>query len=425
MDRHEIEAWMDRRREPEWLRRLRLEAFEAYERTPLPALQEEEWRRTDARRIPLGRVVLNGFRDGALHEEHTSGHPAGVAAYLESGPRRTGAWMETAYSKRGLILTDMELALREHADLMRPHLEGSALSLERDKFAALHAAVWHGGWFLRVPEGERIEQPIWVRSWLPRSHRFAGPRTLIVAERRSRVIVIEERESEPGADAAFHCPGVEIVCGESAEVVVVTIDRRGDDVWDVSHERARVGASASLTWIVLHLGTLARKTFLETSLEGAGAEARMVGLSLLDGVRQSDVVSTFHHGAPRTRGDIVFGGVSRDRGRSVYRGRIVVPRHARGTDSHLTHRVLLMSPDARAESIPILEIEANDVKCKHAASQGAIDPDQLFYLMSRGLPRVEAERTLALAFVEDLIGRAPAGWVQERLRERVAERFNR
>jgi Fe-S cluster assembly protein SufD len=221
----------------------------------------------------------------------------------------------------------------------------------------------------------------------------------------------------------LHAGIVEIQVEAGANLRFVELQSWGEHVWNFSHERARLGRDANLDWIFGAIGSHLTKNFSHLDLVGVGATGRMSGFYFTDGVQHLDHDTQQNHMAPHTTSDLLFKGALRDRSRSVWQGLIYVAPGAQKTDGYQANRNLILSPDARADSIPGLEILADDVRCTHGATVGKVDADQVFYLRSRGIPYREAERLIVEGFFDPIMQRIPFDGVRARFQDAIADKM--
>lgn len=410
-----IEAHCSRAEEPAWLASRRKEAWATYERLPFPTRKEEEWRRTDLRLLPFeGLATLSNGR--VKTEEFLSPSSADFSGVLHhTGFTRIQRYLSPKLAEKGVIFTSLEDAARQHPDLLQQYFMTRCIPPDENKFTALHAAIWRAGTFLYVPAGLQIALPFHAILENSSAGAALGPHTLVVVESGSSVTFFDEWHGSGDAKSVY--TGVmELFVHRNARLNLISIQQWDAEAFAVDLHRAVLGQDAKLSWATGELGARLAKKKQEVRLEGAGAEAELLGMYFLSGIQHSDLVTILDHQAPHTRGNIMFKGGCTDRARSVFRGTIVVRAEANQTDSFLSDHALLLSENARADSIPILEILARDVRCKHAASMGQVDPEQLFYLQSRGLSEDEALRLIVLGFFEPVIGKIPAADAQERFR---------
>ncbi len=411
--------------EPDWLHEVRLGALEVYEQTPLPTTRSEEWRYTDPRLLKWDQVELASPGVDVMLPEDV------VAAFLakESSGRviqaRAGidsVELDDELRERGVLLLDLATAARDHSKLVREHL-GRAVPAESGKFAALNAAFWSAGVFLYVPRGVRIEKPVRVLRMIDEGGYAHFGRMLVVAEAGSQVGVIEELTSPDLAEPAFSCGTIEIIAGPGAAVSHVAMQRWGRGVHHLSMERAIAGRDANVDTLMVNLGGSVARVELAASLEGPGARSDMLGLYFAQADQHFDHETRQDHRVPHASSDLLYKGALDGRSRAVFRGLIKVFPKAQRTDAYQTNRNLILSREAEATSLPNLEIEADDVRCSHAAAVSQLDREELFYIMSRGVPRREAERLVVFGFFAQVLDRLPMPGIVQELRAAIEEKI--
>jgi len=421
------------REEPGWLRERRLHAWDVYERTPIPTTRLEEWRYTDlSRKLKLAALTLpppappSGRGDGPLpaglqaamdEDEEASGH----LALVDGSVVRSDLVEELA--ARGVILTSLREAVVSHEALLRKHLATEALPPEQGKFPALNAALWTDGIFLYVPKGVRLELPVRVTRWVESAGVALFNRTLIVAERGSQVSYVDEILSQDLEAQTLISGAVEVIAEDGAQVQYVSVQRLGRGAFHQAAQRTLAHRDSTLDTLNVSLGATTARVDLSAQLLGPGANSDMLGLYFADGDQHFDHNTRQDHLAPHTKSDLLYKGALDGRGRAVFRGIIRVHEGAQRTDAYQTNRNLLLSDEARADSLPNLEIEADDVKCSHGATVGQLDAEALFYLMSRGMTRLQAERLVVLGFLGEVLGRLPLGGVATKVTRVIEEKL--
>jgi Fe-S cluster assembly protein SufD len=274
-------------------------------------------------------------------------------------------------------------------------------------FSALWSAMWRGGLFVYVPPGVEAMLPVWV------AHAGAGegaavfPATAVVVDDAAALSLIEVFASPPGGEALLSDATSTLVLGRDARLDYHALQQWGEGVWHIATQRCVLGPDARLRFFGATLGARLQKAYWETILDGRGAESDIYGVCFGDGTQHLDHQSLQAHRGAETRSNLLLKVAVRDRARSVYSGLIDVAPEAVHADGYVQNRNLLLSGGAKADSVPRLEIKANDVRCGHGATAGHVDSDQRFYLMSRGVPRVEAEALIVRAFFDDVVQRAP------------------
>ena len=366
----------------------RAQLLERYQALPFPTTSDEHWRFTDLKGFDPDSFSANGAktveRAGSMLDVET----AALAHVSEAG---------------------VEIERAPEAVVFEPLAEGhellGTLVGTDEKFAAHNAAEWKHGLLVRVPAGLELQQPLYVRvtSSVPDAALFW--RVLVVAEEGSRFSFIEEH-----ASAAPDLPGysnvvAELFVGDGAKLEYVSIQNLSRETWHFASHRATVGRDAELDWVAGGFGSKKGKIRIENDLAGQGGTSRVTGAYFADGAQHLDYDTLQRHIAPNTTSDFAFKGALRDKARAVWRGMIRVEEDAQKTNAYQENRNLLLSPDAHADSIPGLEIEANDVRCTHGATVSQVDRDELFYCMARGLSRGEAERLIVRGFYQEIFDR--------------------
>lgn len=420
ISREAVEELSERFREPEWLRERRLRAWETFEATPMPTPNDEEWRRTPLRGLKLNKFTIPQEPGAGYTPEESTDHRSGFVQIVDGWA--VDARLERSVAEQGVILSSISQAAIEHPELVQKYLS-TLVPDENGKFAALANALGTGV-FLYVPVGVQVELPIQVSATMTQGGSAVFPRTLVVAERHSSVTLIDRYYSDNDEVEALSAGTVEVFAGEGAQVRYVNVQEWGRNVWHFLAERHGVARDAQDNSLNIGLGGKLAKTNVDAVLQAPGAHCEMLGLYFGDTNQLFDYHTLQDHAAPNCTSDLLYKGVLRDSARSVFSGLIAVRPGSQKTDAYQTNRNLLLSETARADSIPNLEIEANDVRCSHGASVGPVDIEQLFYLMARGLSRRDAERMIVDGFFEPLVNRIPLEGVRERLQAAIDEKMS-
>ncbi|MGE0160887.1 MAG: Fe-S cluster assembly protein SufD [Gemmatimonadales bacterium] len=417
--------------EPAWLAERRAHAWEVYERTPLPSTRLEEWRYTDLKKkLELGRLTLP---DTARAPDDPKTWPPRLREAMEEDKEAAGhlvlidghvvhADLDPSLAKKGVLLSSLHEAVEKHAAEVREHL-AVTVPAEEGKLAALNAALWADGVFLHVPRGVRLDLPIRVTRWLSESGAAYFSRVLIVAERESQVSYVDEILSDDFDRQTLASSAVEVVARDAAQVQYVAVQRLGEKGFYQSVQRTLAGRDATLDTLNVGLGGSVSRVDLNARLLGPGANSDMLGLYFGDGSQHFDFNTSQDHITPNTSSDLLYKGALDGASRAVFRGIIRVHPGAQKTDAYQKNRNLLLSPKARADSLPNLEIQADDVKCSHGATVGELDEEAKFYLMSRGLGRIQAERLVVLGFLGEVLSRLPLGGVSEKVTRVIEEKL--
>ena len=430
--REAVEELSRRKGEPEWVREARLAAWETYERLPMPTRTMEEWRRTDLRPLKLDRLVpfagveqdqlpaLDGLLVGEGDTSLTAGRHAGVVVQRDAATLY--AEVDPDLATQGVIFCDLETAIREHPDLVRRHFMTEAVTPETGKFEALHAAFWQGGTFLYVPQGVVIEQPF--RSFVIGEAEGAAvfAHSLVVLEEGAEAFFVDAFRSPSQERQSFSSAVVELIARKDARLRYVQVQDWGRHVWHFMTERAVLADRAEVKSLHVTLGSRFTKNSIGSHMRGRDTLAEMLGIYFADGDQFFDHHTWQLHESPHATSDLEFKGALKDSARSVYSGLIKVWEGAQKTDAYQQNRNLVLSRQARADSIPNLEIGANDVRCTHGATVAQVEPEHIFYLQARGIPRTEAQKLIVEGFFRPVIDRIPVEEIQDFLQGAIARK---
>jgi Fe-S cluster assembly protein SufD len=388
---------------------MRAELLERYRKLPLPTTSDEHWRFTDLKGFDPDSFVQNGQVQGQAPDAAALSmvevDVAGAATVTETG-------IEIQRAPEGITFEP----LGEHERL------GTLVGPD-EKFAAHNAAAWKNGLLVRVPKGVVLEQPLYVRIGNSVADGSLHWRLLVVAEAESRFSLIEEYTSASAELAAYSNAAVELFVEPGAKLEYVSLQDLSRETWHFASHHARVERDAELDWVAGGFGSKKGKVRIQNDLAGPGATSRVTGAYFADGEQHLDYDTFQEHAAPHTTSDFAFKGALRDTATAVWRGMIRVEPDAQKTNAYQENRNLLLSPKAHADSIPGLEILANDVRCTHGATLGQVDREQLFYLMARGLSRGEAERLIVRGFFQDVLDRIELEPVRDALSAKLEARI--
>jgi Fe-S cluster assembly protein SufD len=404
----------------------RQNAWQFFNSLPLPSMAEEAWRRTDLREIPADKVHLpieGTYEDLApvpadLLKPLTADTHGGQVVLLPGGAK---LYLSPDLIKKGVIFTDLPTAERENPELVA-RMAGQTVSPEEGKFAALAGALAKNGVVLYIPKGVTVEQPLNSLLWGPGVDLAYLSHILVWVDEGASVTYVHEAASPDENGPALHAGIVEIKVSDNASLRFVELQSWGRHVWNFSHERISVGRVGNLDWIFGAIGSRLTKNFSELDLVGEGATGRMSGFYFTDDNQHLDHDTQQNHLAQHTTSDLLFKGALKGHSRSVWQGMIYVAVGAAKTDGYQANRNLILSPNARADSIPGLEILADDVRCSHGATVGKLEQEPLFYLKSRGIPEKEAERLLVEGFFDPIMQRIPYEGVRARFQQAIHEK---
>jgi Fe-S cluster assembly protein SufD len=409
------------------LRAYRQNALEIFKNTQLPTPQLEAWRRTDIRSLraeamrfpaPNAYLDLQSAPDWLL--QPLVGDEHGGQVVLRPGSVETHLAPEIA--AKGVIFTDLLTAEKQHPEIL-DRIIGKVVKVSDGKFAALAGAFAQNGVVLYVPRGVTLEQPLHSLLWGPGDELAHISHILVWLEEGAEVTYVHESASDTGKSQTMHAGIVELHVGPGANLRFVELQSWGETVWNFTHERAEVERDGRLDWIFGAIGSHLTKNFSELSLAGEGSTGRMSGFYFTDHDQHLDHDTQQNHLAAHTTSDLLFKGALLDESRSVWQGMIYVAPGAQKTDGYQANRNLVLSRKARADSIPGLEILADDVRCTHGATVGKLDADQIFYLRTRGIPQKIAERIIVEGFFDPIMQRIPFDGVRQRFQQAIEDKM--
>ena len=448
-DRAALDALPSAAADQAWVHARRIAAFERLGMLGLPDRRDENWMRTDVRlfrpqawgprpRPAEGSTLPAGLLAGFLEGEAAIGRsrPTDDSSEATTVPRLAGRLctldghvlhesLDPAVAARGVVFGSADRLLATHRDRFERHwfslIDGSS-----DWFAALHAAFHTASAVLYVPPGVRITDPLHVLSCLGDGG-VDTAHVLVVLDEGAEATVLTETAGggAAGTGSGFHCGGTEIVVGRNAFLRMVNLQNWGTGVWHFARQKAVVHEQGRLQWTLGALGSRLSQVAQDVALVGRGAAAQVNGVMFTEG-RQQLVYNTLqHHEAPSCTSDLLYKGGLQDRSRVVWRGMIKVDRAAQKTDGYQRNDNLMLSAEARADSIPGLEIEADDVRCTHGSTSGRVDQEQIFYAQARGLSADEAARLVVAGFFQQVFDRITILPVREALAQAIGSRIRR
>jgi Fe-S cluster assembly protein SufD len=409
------------------LRIYRQKAWEVFQSTPMPDTKQEAWRRTDLKNLKAEAFRLpksESYLDLPEAPEHLLrplvGEGHGGQVVLLAGGAKT--YLAPELAAKGVIFTDLLTAEKEHPDLVE-RMIGKVVAASDGKFAALAGALAQNGVVLYVPRDLTLEQPLHSLLWGPGVGLAHVSHILVWLEENASVTYVHESASPDEGNftdnQTMHAGIVELHVSAGANLRFVELQSWGENVWNFTHERAEIDRDAVLEWTFGAIGSHLTKNFSEINLVGQGSTGKMSGFYFTDHKQHLDHDTQQNHLAPNTTSDLLFKGALLHESRSVWQGMIYVAPSAQKTDGYQANRNLLLSRKARADSIPGLEILADDVRCTHGATVGKIDPNEVFYLRARGIPQKEAERLIVEGFFDPIMQRIPFEGVRGRFQQAI------
>src|SRR6266536_1555710 len=418
---------------PDWFRDQQSEAWKQFESLPSPTRKDQLWRFSNVDLLDLSPFKFSGtqnddVRDAILEQSHGLDEVAARLIFAGNQLIERDIVSEQL-KKRGVIFQPLERAMVEHVDLFRKHFMSQPAVLGSAKFAALHKALVSSGTFLYVPRGVEIELPIEIFHWLRGENASVFPHLLLVTDELAKVTVVEhfrslDRHGEKEQTGGFACGVNDLIAGPGAKITYVCAQAWGENVRSLQMNTTTVDQDASALSLNLHPGAKYSRFESLSRLIGEGARSDLLAVSVADGAQEFDARTLQDHVCPHTTSDLLYKNALSDRARNIFGGLIRVEPHSHFTDAYQKVRNLRLSDDAEANSMPGLEILADNVRCTHGDTSGQVDADELFYLRSRGIPVSVAQRLIVTGFLNEVIQRLDQPAIAAHLHGLIEEKFS-
>lgn len=414
---------------PQWRHEVRQEAWRAFQATPAPTRTDEAWRFSPLKALDLRAYVrpcANAEDEGRDLLERSNGLREIAGRMVFANDRLLKREVRSdALAQAGVIWLPLAEAAVKHPDLLEKYFMREEAVLGSRKYAALHEARVCDGSFLYLPPGVKIDLPIESFQWLHGENASCFPHTLIVASENSRATFVDHFQSS-AAVAGFACGVNDLWLGAGASITYINCQQWSDSTVAVQINSTVLGRDATAVALNAQFGGGYVRSESVSHLREKGGRSDMLALAVADGRREIDQRTLQIHEAPHTASDLLYKNALDDRAHTIFSGLIRVAPNAHFTDAYQKVRNLLLSEEAEADSAPGLEIKADNVRCTHGATTGQIEAEELFYLLSRGIPRSKAQRLIVFGFLNEAISRLPARdeAVREYLRRTLQERFS-
>jgi len=419
-----FEEFLSSRSEPDWVTSRRREAFELYQQLSEEPLDPEEYK----------RVNLRTFRPEAYHLSDANAEEAAVetlmrdrgefgGAIVHQNGQCLSATIQEELTAKGVLFGNLAELLVSNREQLEPYFLTKAVQPGTDRFSAWHAAFWTGGTVLYVPRNVEVSIPLYSLISLSEDGAADFSHTLIVLEDGASATLLEETSSAQEDHQGLHCGAVELIVAAEARLRYVQLQNWNGNVKHFAHQSGRVERDGALQWTVGALGAKLSHIHQDVHLDGRGSHAQVNGVTFATDKQVLSYYTQQTHHAPDTVTDLLYKEVCRDKSRVVWRGMIKVDEIAQKTDGYQRNDALMLSPDARVDAIPGLEIEADDVRCTHGATAGQVDEEQVFYAMCRGLSRYEAMHVIVEGFFAQVYDRVPVPLVRETLSQAVERKL--
>lgn len=414
---------------PAWFRERQQEAWARFTSLPMPLKKEQAWRFSnvaalDLSPFSLGETVRHAERLEILERSTGLENVAGRLIFADDHLLRRDPLDEQLRSL-GVICKPFERALTEHEELFRKHFMAQPAALGSAKFAALHEALATSGTFIYVPRGVEVELPIEIFHWLNREDASVFPHTLLIADELAKVTVIERFQSVDPTRRGFACGVNDLIAGRGAKITYVCTQDWGTKVIAVQVNATTAERDASAMSLNANVGAAYSRFESFSRIIGEGGRSDLLAVAVVDGSQEFDARTLQDHASPHTTSDLLYKNALSERGRATFGGLIRVEPHAHFTDAYQTVRNLLLSDDSEANSMPGLEIMADNVKCSHGATAGQINEEEMFYLLARGIPASVARQLLVTGFLNEVVARLDHPVMAGEVRALIEAKFAR
>ncbi|HEY4271469.1 MAG TPA: Fe-S cluster assembly protein SufD [Candidatus Udaeobacter sp.] len=412
---------------PEWFRDQQCAAWKQFESLPQPTRKDQAWRFSnvgllDLTPFKISPPLFEDDRENILKYSRGLDQFAGRMIFANDELIERDVVSEDL-KKRGVIFQPLERAIAEHADLFRKYFMSTEAKLGAAKFAALHKALVSSGTFLFVPRGVEINLPIEIFHWLRHDNMSVFPHLLLVTDELAKVTVIEYFRSCDQRATGFACGVNDLIVGPGAKVTYVCVQNWAENVVALQMNTTTVDHDSAAMSLNLNLGSRYSRFESLSRLIGEGGRSDLLAVAVAKHQQEFDARTLQDHVSPHTASDLLYKNALDDRARTIFGGLIRVEPHAHFTDAYQKVRNLLLSDDAEANSMPGLEILADNVRCTHGATSGQIEEDQLFYLRTRGISTKIAQRLLVTGFLDEVIRRLNHPAIAEHLHRLIDEKF--
>ncbi|MGC6425057.1 MAG: Fe-S cluster assembly protein SufD [Lentimonas sp.] len=413
--------------EPQWLTHRRNAGLEQFKSLPMPSVRDELWRFAS-----VGRLSIDGFDAAEAPSEKILAQLAarsnlvtdreGLSVYVDDAPAAFEGINE-ALAARGVIYLPIAQAIEKHPELMKKYFLKESTELGSEKFFGLHAASVKAGSVLFVPKGVEVEQPFVNYYWTSGEKAAVFPHTLVIAEDNAKAAVVDIFFSETEENEALNVSVSNIHAGAGANIFRKIVQDWNEKTVSFQLDTTVAERDAQVKNVAVNIGAKRARFENQTRIEGPGADVKMYSLTVAEETQEFDQRTFQTHNAGNAVSDLLYKNALLDKARTIFSGLIKVAEGAQQTDAYQTNRNLLLDPTAEANALPGLEILANDVKCSHGATTGNVDPDELFYMMARGISKRVAMQLMVFGFFEEVIEKVENEELAENLRLLIRNKF--
>ena len=426
------EAFLERQAQnellPAWFRSMQAEAWKRYQELPLPSRTSENWRFSNLKPLqtiedftpaPFAAAADEDLvaRSERLHDV------AGRFVFVDdnlAGPR----YLDPALEAKGVIFTTLFDALNRHGDLAKRYFMQQSPELGSEKFEALHLALLRNGVFLYIPKGVEVDRPFVISNWNHRAHNAIFPHTLFICDEHAKATLIEFQESTAEEGEHLVIANAHVFAENGAKPRHDIIQSWNEETLSFQLNTHNAQRDVESRGIIINTGSSQARQEIHGKIFGSGSDVNLYSLNVPTDDQLIDQRTLQTHLAPSSRSDLLYKNALLDSSKTIFSGLIIVGEGAQQTDAYQTNNNLLLSDEVEANSLPGLEINANDVKCSHGATSGQIDDSNMFYFLARGIPRKKAEELLVFGFFEEIIEKFAHEEIRAYVRERVQRKFH-
>ncbi|MFW6352896.1 MAG: Fe-S cluster assembly protein SufD [Verrucomicrobiota bacterium] len=413
---------------PEWFREKQAQAWQAYLSLPTPGRFDENWRFSNLKPIreieSYTPTTLQGVEAEELVERSSRLREVSGRFVFVDDNLAAPRYLDPEVEKQGVIFTTLFDAFHQHGELVKEYFMQQSPELGSEKFEALHLALFRNGVFLHVPKGVEITKPFVVANWNQAEGGATFPHTLFVCGENASAHLVEFQESATPETRALVVANAHVFAAAGSRPKHTIVQNWSEQTLSFQLNTSNAQRDVTSNGVIINTGSLQARQEIHGKIFGSGSDVNLYSLNVPTGNQLMDQRTLQTHIAPQSRSDLLYKNALLDEARTIFSGLIIVEEDAQQTDAYQTNNNLLLSDEAEANSLPGLEIKANDVKCSHGATSGRIDDSNIFYFLARGITRKKAEELMVFGFFEEIIGKVSDDSVADYIRELVQRKFH-
>ena len=413
--------------EVDWFRTLQQQAWAQYLEIPEPVRTDEKWRFSSLKRIrDLDRYELTSIQleDTAplVERSHRFKEISGRLILVDDN-QAAPIELDPALAEKGVIFTTLIDAIVKHPDLVREYFMQQTPELGSQKYEALHVALLRNGTFLYIPDNLEVKKPFVAYNWAFRNKGALFPHTLFIAGKQAKASLIEFQESGSADTEHLVIANAHLYAGDGAQPTHTIVQNWNLNTLSFQLNTNNAQRDTSSKSTLINVGSLQARQEIHGKIFGSGSNVELYALNVTRKTQEFDQRTLQTHIAPNSRSDLLFKNALMDASRTIFSGLIIVEEAAQQTDAYQTNNNLMLSEGAEANSLPGLEIHANDVKCSHGATTGRIDESELFYFLARGIPRAKAQELMIFGYLEEIVGKLDNSELVSFVRDLLEHKF--